>query len=74
VAHHLAPAGKPSLWRLAAGALAARLAYRPILLWVTGRSLARLGDGVPLDWGKLPRRGIALESSPEREAKHASSG
>ncbi|HZS39534.1 MAG TPA: glycosyltransferase [Polyangia bacterium] len=37
--------------------LVARLVYRPILLGVMARSLARVLDGVPLGWGKLARRG-----------------
>jgi cellulose synthase/poly-beta-1,6-N-acetylglucosamine synthase-like glycosyltransferase len=41
------------LWWL----LVSRFLYRPLLMAVTWRSLARVADGVPLGWGKLARRG-----------------
>jgi cellulose synthase/poly-beta-1,6-N-acetylglucosamine synthase-like glycosyltransferase len=42
--------------RLLPSLLTSRLIYRPLLLAVTMRSLARLLDGVPLGWNKLARR------------------
>jgi cellulose synthase/poly-beta-1,6-N-acetylglucosamine synthase-like glycosyltransferase len=40
--------------------IATRLFYRPLLLGITLRSLARLLDGVPLGWAKLARRNTVL--------------
>jgi cellulose synthase/poly-beta-1,6-N-acetylglucosamine synthase-like glycosyltransferase len=37
--------------------LASRVFYRPLLMAVMWRSLARVLDGIPLGWGKLERRG-----------------
>lgn len=52
------PTGRlwPSLWT-------ARLYYRPLLLAISLRSIARLADGVPLGWGKLARRNTAVAYS-----------
>jgi cellulose synthase/poly-beta-1,6-N-acetylglucosamine synthase-like glycosyltransferase/peptidoglycan/xylan/chitin deacetylase (PgdA/CDA1 family) len=49
-------------WQRRAGGLlgwtlVARLVYRPLLLVVMARSLARVLDGIPLGWNKLVRRG-----------------
>jgi cellulose synthase/poly-beta-1,6-N-acetylglucosamine synthase-like glycosyltransferase/peptidoglycan/xylan/chitin deacetylase (PgdA/CDA1 family) len=46
--------------RLIGSVVATRLFYRPLLLAVTMRSLARLLDGVPLGWAKLARRNTVL--------------
>jgi cellulose synthase/poly-beta-1,6-N-acetylglucosamine synthase-like glycosyltransferase/peptidoglycan/xylan/chitin deacetylase (PgdA/CDA1 family)/spore germination protein YaaH len=37
--------------------IASRVVYRPLLMVVTWRSLARVLDGIPLGWNKLQRRG-----------------
>jgi cellulose synthase/poly-beta-1,6-N-acetylglucosamine synthase-like glycosyltransferase len=46
--------------RLLLSVVATRLFYRPLLLGITLRSLARLLDGVPLGWAKLARRNTVL--------------
>jgi cellulose synthase/poly-beta-1,6-N-acetylglucosamine synthase-like glycosyltransferase len=46
--------------RLFLSVIPTRLFYRPLLLGITLRSLARLLDGVPLGWAKLTRRNTVL--------------
>jgi cellulose synthase/poly-beta-1,6-N-acetylglucosamine synthase-like glycosyltransferase len=55
-------------WRSFGWVLGSRLAYRPLLLIVTLRSIVRVLDGVPIGWGKLLRRGtvVGFDSEPER--------
>jgi peptidoglycan-N-acetylglucosamine deacetylase len=54
--------GAPSP-RLSLLALTARPYYRPLLLAISLRSIARLADGMPLGWGKLARRNTAVAYS-----------
>ncbi|HEX6838440.1 MAG TPA: glycosyltransferase, partial [Polyangia bacterium] len=52
--------GASRAWRLLPSLATARLVYRPLLWWISLRSIVRLADGVPLGWGKLARRNSAV--------------
>jgi cellulose synthase/poly-beta-1,6-N-acetylglucosamine synthase-like glycosyltransferase len=62
-------------WPLVRTLLFSRLFYRPLLFAVNLRALARVLDGIPLGWGKLPRRNTsALLAAPALPGNRARSG